>query len=208
MKQITNEVFLLESTKGSYCYLVKARQMVLIDTGLPFVRRGLIKELKVNQIAPSDISHIILTHGDMDHIGNVGYLEKLTGAKVWASKEEIPFIMNEKPRAGFKRYFAKIMRYRKPNKIEALKDGDQVAGIEVVTTPGHTEGHISLIYKKVLFAGDLVEERDGFCVPYPPSWNWDTSALFKSIEKLKHYSFKWVCMAHGNPVLRDELFED
>lgn len=208
MKQITENVFLLDSTKGSNGYLVKAEQIVLIDTGLPSAKNDLIKELKTQQIALSEVSHIILTHGDMEQIGNVGKLEQLTGAKVWASSEEIPSIMNQESIKGLVGWLKKVRGYEKPSKVQALKDGDKVAGIEVVETPGHTKGHLSLIYKEALLAGDLVEEREGYCVPYSPYDNWNTSILFKSIEKLRNYPFKWVCMAHGRPVLRDELFEE
>lgn len=205
MKRITDKVYLLESTKGSYCYLVKAEEMVLIDTGLRFVRGGLLRELKENHIQLGEIKHIILTHGDMDHMGNVKYLEQHTEAKVWAGQKEIPYIMGSKPRARFKKYLTPFIQ--KPKHVQALNEGDVICGIEVVETPGHTEGHICLVYDDVLFAGDLVEEKEGYSVPYPPSWNWDTSVLFRSIEKMKKYPFKWVCVAHGKTILRDELFE-
>jgi len=208
VRQITSQVYLLESTKGAYCYLVKADALVLIDTHYRFNKRNILKELKANQIQLSDIKHIILTHADMDHMGNVASLEELTGATIWAGTAEIPYIMGEKERPSFKKYIAKIMRARKPKYVRPLKDGDEVSGIQVVETPGHTEGHICLIYDDVLFAGDLVEERDGLCIPYPVKWNWNTQILFQSIHKLSAYPFQWVCMAHGSPIIRDELFED
>ena len=206
MKTIREGVYLLESTKGAYCYLIKAEEWILVDTQFGYKKKAILKELKDNQVELRDIKHIILTHGDMDHMGNVGILQKLTGATIWAGSKEIPYIMGQKERPSFKKYLAKVMRPKKPEHIKPLQDGDKVCGIEVVTTPGHTPGHICLIYDNVLFAGDLVEERDGMPIPYPVKWNWDTSILFQSIEKLKFYPFKWVCMAHGNPVERDELF--
>ena len=180
--------------------------MVLIDTNFSFNKNAILKELKENQISIEQIKHIILTHGDLDHIGNAGNFEALSSATVWAGIEEIPYIMGKKERPGFKKYLAKVMRPKKPKEIKPLKDGDKVCEIEVVSTPGHTPGHICLIYDGVLFAGDLVEERDGMPIPYPVKWNWDTSILFQSIEKLQAYPFEWVCMGHGNPVKRDELF--
>ena len=207
MEQITNKVYLLESTKtSSSCYLIKEKEMVLVDTNFSFNKRAILKELKENQINIEDIKHIILTHGDMDHMGNARSFQDLSGAMVWAGIEEIPYIMGDKERPSFKKYLAKIMRPKKPVDIKALKDGDKVGEIEVVATPGHTPGHICLIYEDVLFAGDLVEEKDGMPIPYPVKWNWDTSILFQSIEKLKVYPFEWICMAHGKPIKRDELF--
>lgn len=210
MKKITNRVYLLESTTGSYCYLARVREkeMVLIDTGLRFIRGALMDELKENNVPLEYIKHIILTHGDIDHIGNLEYLQRLTGATVWAGSKEIPYIFGEQERQGFKKYLAMLGKPRKLKEIKALKDGNTIADIEVVETPGHTPGHICLIYDDVLFAGDLVEERDGLCVPYSAKFNWDNARLFKSIEKLNAYPFKWVCVAHGSPTMRDELFGD
>lgn len=210
MKKITSRVYLLEATKGAYCYLVKIREkeMVLIDTGLIFMRRAILNELTEEKIPLEYIKHIVLTHGDIDHIGNLQFFQKLTGATVWAGIEEIPYILGQKERQGIKKYLSKLVSVKNIKEMKPLRDGNTVDGLEVVETPGHTEGHICLIYDEVLFAGDLVEEKDGLCIPYPVKMNWDTAKLFKSIEKLNAYPFKWVCMAHGTPVMRDELFGD
>lgn len=207
MRQITDEVYLLESTKGAYSYLIKAEEWILIDTHFSFAKQALLKELRDNQIELKKIRHIILTHGDMDHMGNVGVLQQLTGATVWAGSKEIPYIMGQQKRPGFKKYIAAFMNPKKPMNIKPLQDGDKVCGVEAVETPGHTPGHICLIYKDVLFTGDLVEERDHLCVPFSVKWNWDTRILFQSIHKMSSYDFKWVCVAHGEPLLRDELFD-
>lgn len=208
MKTIREGVYLLESTKGAYCYLIKAEEWILVDTQFGYKKKAILKELKDNQVELRDIKHIILTHGDMDHMGNVGILQKLTGATIWAGSKEIPYIMGQKERPGFKKYIAKFMNPKKPTHIKPLKDGDKICGVEVVETPGHTPGHICLIYKDVLFTGDLVEERDHLCVPFSVKWNWDTHILFQSIRKMSPYKFKWVCVAHGEPLLRDELFDE
>ena len=210
MKKITSRVYLLESTKGAYCYLVKIKEkeIVLIDTGLIFMRGAILNELKQEQIPLENIKHIVLTHGDVDHISNLQFLKKLTGATVWAGAEEIPYILGQKERNGIKKYLSKMANVKKIKEIKPLRDGDTIEELEVIETPGHTPGHICLIYDDVLLAGDLVEEKDGLCIPYPVKMNWDTAKLFKSIEKLNAYPFKWVCMAHGTPVMRDELFGD
>ena len=143
MREITNGVYVLESTKSAYCYLVMAEEIVLIDTGLGFMGKAMLKELRAHQIQLTDIKHIILTHYDLDHIGNVNRLQE--------------------------------------------------------------PGHICLIYEDALFTGDLVEEKNKRLIPYPENWNWDTTVLLQSIEKIRDYSFKWVCVAHGNPIKRRDI---
>ena len=205
MKEITNRVYVLESTKSAYCYLVMADEIVLIDTGLGFMGKAIIKELRDNQIQLADIKHIILTHYDLDHIGNIGMLQEMTGATVWAGGEDIPYIMGEKHRPSFKKYIAMVIRPQKPNNIHVLNEREGVCGIKVVHTPGHTPGHVCLIYEDALFTGDLVEEKNERLISYPKNWNWDTTILLQSIEKIRHYSFKWVCVAHGKPITRRDI---
>ena len=44
MRQITDEVYLLESTKGAYSYLIKAEEWILIDTHFSFAKQALLKD--------------------------------------------------------------------------------------------------------------------------------------------------------------------
>ncbi|WP_374119145.1 MBL fold metallo-hydrolase [Clostridium sp. OS1-26] len=67
-------------------------------------------------------------------------------------------------------------------------------------TPGHTPGHTCILYKDILFAGDLVDSRKGKLRSYP-NMNWDEAVLMESIKNISHFPFKWVCPAHGIPVV-------
>lgn len=199
---ITENIYLLESSRGSYCYLIKGNETVLIDTGFPWKGKALLREIKELGVTPESIKHIFLTHHDIDHIGNVCMLQKLTGADVWASEADIPYITGQSPWYGFKKHINNIMRVKKPGNVRALSEGKAVAGVEAVYTPGHTPGHTCFIYDGVLFAGDLVENKKGGLVPYPSPWTRDMPALLQSIKKIEEYSFEWICPAHGKPQKR------
>ena len=64
-----------------------------------------------------------------------------------------------------------------------------------------------LLYKDVLFAGDLVRSSKGKLSTPPSFMNVDDNAIMESIKKLDSYSFNWVCPAHGEPVKRDGLWK-
>lgn len=202
--EIFDNISLLDSSKGSYVYIIQDKETVLIDTGLPFKGKSILKELKSIGIELKDIKHILLTHHDIDHIGNLFMLQQLTGAGIWASKEDIPYIYGDIDRHGFKKYFKYIFSVKKvPRNIKPYIHGQSINGVEVIPTPGHTPGHVCLLYKDILFAGDLLKNKNGKLIPYPSAWNWNHSAMIESVKKISNIPYKWLCPAHGMPVERN-----
>jgi len=205
--KVTEEVYTLDSTKGNYAYLILGEEIILVDTGRPGQGKKILNELMSMNIKLEDIKHILITHHDIDHIGNLALLEKETGASIWASKEDIPYICGEKNRPGIKRFFSFIMRAKKPEKINAYNENQKIGDIEVIPTPGHTPGHVCLLYKDILFAGDLLRNSKGHLTPMKSFMNWDTLMSRESIKKVADYQFEWICPAHGEPVKRDDQLE-
>ncbi len=202
--KIEENVYALESTKGNYAYLVKDEETILIDTGVPGKGENILKEIKSLNIEPENIKHILLTHHDVDHIGNAALLQKKTGATLWASQEDIPYILGDKSRPGLKKIVSLIMRVKKPEKLQAYNN-HRFDDFEVIQTPDHTPGHVCLLYKDVLFAGDLVRNSKGQLKPTPAFMTWDQTTLNESITKISEYSFNWVCPAHCEPIeVKDE----
>jgi glyoxylase-like metal-dependent hydrolase (beta-lactamase superfamily II) len=158
--KIEENVYVLESTKGSYSYLIDDKETILIDTGYPGKVKDILKEIESLNINPKNIKHILLTHHDVDHIGNAKFLQKETGATLWAPKEDIPYILGDKSRPGIKKVATFLMRVKKPEKVEAYTD-QKIDDIKIIPTPGHTPGHVSFLYKDILFAGDLVRNAYG-----------------------------------------------
>ena len=202
--KIEENVYALESTKGSYSYLIKDKETILIDTGRPGKVKNILKEIESLNIKPKNIKHILLTHHDVDHIGNATLLQKETGATLWASKKDIPYILGDKSRPGIKKIASLLMRVKKPEKIK-FYNGQKIGDIEIIPTPGHTPGHVSFLYKDILFAGDLVGSSNGVLKKPPKIGNSDEKSIKESILKMSEYSFKWVCPAHGEPLeVKDE----
>ena len=206
--KITGNVYLLPSTRFSRVYLVTGNENTLIDTGLSYNLRGILKDLDTLLVPLSSIRHIYLSHHDIDHIGNAAALQNLCGAKLYAPKEDIPYIMGEKEREGFKKTAGKIMRVKKPENIRPFVSGEVLNGIRVIPTPGHTPGHVCFLYSDVLFAGDLLYNKKRKLVPYNPAMDWDYNRLKQSIREVYDYPFKWVCPAHSAPCLRGKGVPD
>ncbi len=201
--KINDEVYVFDSTKNWSCaYLILGEEKILVDTGLPGQGKGIIKELNSLNIKAKEIKHILITHHDLDHIGNLVFLEKETGAHVWASKEDIPYIYGDKSRPGLKKIISFFMRVKKPENITSFPENQKINDVEVIPTPGHTPGHVCLIYKNVLFAGDLIRNSKGQLKPMESHMNWNETILEESIEKIADYDFEWICLAHGEPIKR------
>ena len=191
--------------------MVKDKETILIDTGRPGKVKNILKEIESLNIKPKNIKHILLTHHDVDRIGNAALLQKETGATLWASKEDIPYIRGDKSRPGVKKlgslYLSVsdfFMRVKKPEKIKSYND-HKMDDLEIIPTPGHTPGHVSLLYKDILFAVDLVRNSNGVLKMAPAIMNADEELIKESILKVSEYSFKWVCPCNGEPLeIKDE----
>ncbi len=90
---------------------------------------------------------------------------------------------------------------------ELVVDGQETPeGFTVITTPGHTAGHISLLDRKrrILIAGDALSNRKGKLAPPPAMFTPDMKNAQRSIWKLaKKYGdeIDVIVFGHGPPIL-------
>lgn len=205
--EIAKGIHLLETSKGSFSYLVLDEEPVLIDTGMPGRFPRLMAELSELGVRPSDIAHILLTHHDVDHIGNAEQLQTATGATLWASEGDLPYIHGDVSRPGIKRIIGTLVRPKRPEVDRTYQAGQKIGSLEVIPTPGHTPGHVSLLYGDILFAGDLVTTSKGRIKPSPSVMTWDKAQLRSSLKTVGKMNFDWVCPAHGRPVHRENMWD-
>lgn len=90
--KITDNVYMLECLKIAHIYLIKGDNSLITDTGLPGLTKKILKEINTLGVNEKDLKSILITHHDIDHIGNAKKIQDLTGAKLWASKEDAPYI--------------------------------------------------------------------------------------------------------------------
>ena len=136
------------------CYILgdeKSKEAVVIDPGGDF---GEIEnQLKESQLT---VRYVVLTHGHFDHTGALAQLERATGAKVLVHAEDAPMLSA----AGQAQPFLVESGNDPCGEDETLKEGDNIQfgqyRLEVLHTPGHTPGGISLAVEKMLFVGDTL----------------------------------------------------
>ncbi|MEC3606758.1 MBL fold metallo-hydrolase [Bacillus glycinifermentans] len=191
---------------------------VLIDTGMPGQFEQIRREIEKAGVPISSLQAVILTHQDIDHIGNLPDLLQEAGgrAKSYAHKLEKPYIEGERPlmktdpkhmdeetKKAMPQALLAILEHPPKAKIDReLEDGMELpfcGGIRVIATPGHTAGHISLYLKKskTLITGDALVSSEGVLQPPVPRVTPDMKQAIKSLEKFLDYDIDRVICYHG-----------
>jgi glyoxylase-like metal-dependent hydrolase (beta-lactamase superfamily II) len=165
------------------CHLLvdAEHRAVLLDTGLvgePWLIRRRVARLG---LAPGDIKAILLTHGHLDHAGNLAWAKAWSDAPIYAHPLEQQHIDGTYPYAGVNAWCGRleragrtVMRVGRAVAIDApIQDGDELpfwGGLRVVHLPGHTLGHCGFYSPRhdLLFSGDLFASYF-FNVHLPPA---------------------------------------
>ncbi len=198
---------------SAHCYLIDGPELMLIDTGMPRKTKKILRYITdVLHKNPSDLKTILLTHCDIDHIGNARELRSITGASIAAHPLDADIIAGKKPRQTPRRTMRMLFKVLglflqvRPFPVdEILDNGDTIAGLTVLHLPGHTPGSIALYdpKRKVLFIGDTLGCKDGVVQGPPKSVTWDIEKVYQSIQTLKTLDFKVMLSGHGEPLISD-----
>jgi hydroxyacylglutathione hydrolase len=188
--------------------------LTLIDTGMPGNAGRIIEFVKALGKEQIGSFTIILTHPDIDHSGSVAELkEKLGNVKVGIHEADASRLTGEKPlkeARGFVGLLFKVMspfmKFKPVTPDVQLKDGEQVDGLRVIHTPGHTQGSICLYSKglRAMFVGDALR-TDKTARPRLPSaaMTFNVEEAKNSIRKIASYDFELLLPGHGPPILTD-----
>jgi len=181
------------------CYLIKhAQGWFLWDTGIPdavasmpdglvppdpkavhwYRPKTLTAQLEQIGVKPSDIKAMAVSHTHPDHIGNV---EMFPAAMLYVQKAEYEWPgANNQP------------RFRPEHPVTLLEGDRDVFGdgsLVILSTPGHTPGHQSLLVKlpktgEVVLSGDAVHFKSNWDNRRVPSINTDKDQTMTSMQRI------------------------
>lgn len=181
------------------CYLIKHSQgWFLWDTGIPdavaAMSNGLVPadpkavtwrrpktlaaQLEQIGVKPADVKAMGVSHTHPDHIGNV---EMFPQATLYVQKAEYDWPgANNEP------------RFKRSHPVELLAGDKDVFGdgsMTILSTPGHTPGHQSLLVKlpktgAVVLSGDAVHFKDNWDHRRVPSMNANKEQSAASMQKI------------------------
>lgn len=195
-------------------------EIILVDTGYPG-QLDLFREAFVKAgVSLEQLTKIIVTHQDVDHIGGLPNIahSSLSKVEIISDPLEQPYIQGERRILKFsdeviaqmdswpEEQAAPLKRLiANPPKapVDTLVTDGQVlpycGGITVIATPGHTPGHISLYHSpsKTLIAGDALIIQDGELYGSDPRYTLDLPTAQGSLKKLTQYDIEHVICYHG-----------
>ena len=162
----------------SNCYgLVEGDEVVLIDAGAypdaieaALDRKGL------------RLRAVLLTHGHFDHILSAAFLKEKYGVSVYVHEKDADMLTDGYKNA-YSVFFGGNWEGLAADKI--IRNGDRLTffeeNIDVIHTPGHSEGSVCFKWKNNLFTGDTIFSRGtGRCDLY----GGDISKIVSSIDHL------------------------
>ncbi len=194
-------VYQLTSTRGSYAYLILDPVPILIDTGFPGRGKAMIQEMQAIGLSVTQIQHIVITHYDVDHIGNLAYLAEQSSAEVWWPQVDEPYILGTKPRPGIKRFIAQWVKTRLPDHYQSVSAGEHVGSLTAISSPGHTPGHLAYAGPGFIAVGDALMTKKGRLKPSPKILSWNVGESLQSARTLlERGQGLWILPAHGEPV--------
>ena len=170
--------------------LVRGREAALIDCGLGSRVGEIGAVLSAAGTGWDRVRHILITHGHPDHWAG---LEEVTaraqGADLYAGAAET----------------ASLSDWARKWHLRPVTDGEEVFGLQVVATPGHTPGHIAVFDadSRVLIAGDaLTNTSEGLDGPML-EFTEDMPTAEESIRKLAALEPEVILFGHGPPLQQD-----
>ena len=170
-----------------YVYLIYGENISIIDSGVASSEQFIFDYIRNTGRQPEEISLLILTHSHPDHIGAAQAIKKASGCAVAAPAaekawiEDVDLQSRERPVPGFHSLVGGSVKLDRVLEEGDILDLGDSLNLEVIHTPGHSIGSISLWLAEegVLFSGDAI--------PLPgemPIYD-DPQASVKSIKRLK-----------------------
>ena len=220
MKQIAPGVYLLEGLRSSNAYALALREgIALIDSGLSGTVDQVVMQLKEGGYALSDLQAVVLTHAHGDHTGNAAELARRSGAQILAHRDDVPYVEGARslPAASsLQRVLMWIESRMSGGQAfcrvgKVLEDGEtieELGGLQVIHTPGHTPGSICLYQPegRVLFCVDplfnvqVLTGRLGLRFSIP-QLSVDAAQARESVRRLLEMPIEVLCLGHGEPIL-------
>jgi hydroxyacylglutathione hydrolase len=198
-------------------YLILGEGAVLVDTGNPGNAALVIDNLEQRGLKPRDLKLILLTHAHGDHLGSAAALRERTGAPIALHRADL-----DMARAGHQalhptgldgrllaRFFSDHFEPLEPDII--LEDETTLTeyglDAQVIETPGHTAGSVSLILSDgQAIIGDVM--RGDFMLTNRPARHFfadDLGMVHSSVQRLAELPLTTLNPGHGRRFTRVSL---
>ena len=206
------------ATFSDNCYLMRhAKGWMLWDGGYPdslaerpeglvgprstaWRKKTLAAQLAELGLAPAQITHLAFSHSHADHVGN-GNL--FTAATLFIQQTEYEAAFGpDAAKFGFQNATYDKLRANPTVKLNGNHDIFGDGSVTILSTPGHTPGHQSLLVKlaktgPVVLSGDLAHFQQNFDLRRVPGFNFNREGSVSSMERVaavvrEHRAQLWI----------------
>lgn len=162
--------------------LIRGGEAAVVDLGTDGSADAIGSALTAAGSGWGAVRHVILTHQHPDHAGGLAGVAPQVKAAIYAGEADLAGITSAQP-------------------LQPVKDGDEIFGLQIIGTPGHTAGHVSVFDPStgVLVAGDALRTTGGLVGP-DPKYTADTAQAAASVRKLAALGVKTILPGHGDPL--------
>jgi len=187
----------MTSADDAAIYLIDfAGDLVLIDAGAGKSYSQIVRNIEMLGLNPANISHLILTHCHIDHIGSAPFFKKQYGTKILIHELDTQALETGDSRKTAANWYGTTfppmaVDRKLKGENETLTFGNEA--LHWLHTPGHTPGSIALYLdragKRVLFGQDIHG-------PFHKDFDSDIDVWKKSMRKLLELNADILCEGH------------
>ena len=202
------------TSNGANMLLIAEENLTLIDTGFRGSSGQIIKFIQGLGRSVEEVRLIILTHNHFDHAGGLPELRKLTLAKVAVHHDDIGEPKGYLPYRGFVRRVLRMSVFSALRSVLLIRASDvdmqlwggevlePLGGLQVIHTPGHTPGSISLFSsrEKLFIVSDALNKRRGNLRLPNKAASLNFPQAIDSVKRMARLDFDIVCFGHGRPL--------
>ncbi len=175
------------------------RGLLLVDSGWPGAAEEMAEGLAEAGFDWDDVWGVVLTHQDVDHAGGLAEIRDLADPVTFAHPTCAPYVDGRE-------HPVKMDDGRYPparidvEVTEGTTFDTSVGPAEVLFTPGHAPGHVSLYLRerRLLFSGDALHAPEGDVDG--PRYPRDEETAIESVEKLGELDVETTITQHGGVV--------
>src|SRR5262245_54677883 len=149
--------------------------------------KTLASQLAELRVAPEQITHLAFSHAHADHVGNANLF---TNATLYIQQTEYDAMFGPDPaKFGFNPALYDKLRNNPVVKLSGDKDVFGDASVVILSTPGHTPGHQSLVLRlpktgAVVLSGDLAHFKENFDQRRVPAFNFNKEQSLASMDRI------------------------
>ncbi|MCW1301032.1 MAG: MBL fold metallo-hydrolase [Candidatus Nanoarchaeia archaeon] len=172
-------------------YYLGGKYNILVDPGNPKFIQSKIEEMEREGVDIKQVRLVINTHAHPDHSAANNFIVKLSGAKIFVHPLELRSF-------EFNKIIARFLNIEFSD-FKSSSETPKEEGIQILHTPGHTAGSISIYlpHSKTIITGDLIFRGAVGRTDLPGGSSSDLRNSLATISKLK---IAYLLPGHGEIV--------